>query len=150
MNTVLAPLCDYSLGPGTCPLTVESVIAWVIAENVETLVKVRRCALSKVQQYHLKLMYRLQVVAALESRLNRQEDPAEIRCLKEELATLKVKRDKAQHCWETQQQIIDCCKRDLVYMGELECPTTPEGTPSDAPTSTATEEIAEASVEASG
>ena len=34
-------------------------------------------------------------------------------------------------------------------MGELEHPATSEGTPSDAPTSTATEETAEASVEAS-
>ena len=35
-------------------------------------------------------------------------------------------------------------------MGELEHPATSEGTPLDAPTSTATEETAEASVEASG
>ena len=144
------PLMRLLLGPGTCPLTVESVIARVIAENVETLVEVRRRALSKVQQYHLELMSRLQVVAALESRLNRQEDPAEIRRLKQELAALKVKRDKAQHHRETQQQIIECCERDLVYVGELERPATSEGTPSDAPTSTATEETAEAPVEASG
>ena len=35
-------------------------------------------------------------------------------------------------------------------MGELDRPTTPEGASSDAPTSTSTEETAEASVEASG
>ena len=138
------------LGPGTCPLTVESVIAQVIAENVETLVEVRRCTLSKVQQYHLELMSRLQVVAALESHLNHQEDPAEIRHLKQELVALKVKRDKAQHHRETQQQIIECCERDLVYVGELEHPATSEGTPSDTLTPTATEETAEAPVEASG
>ena len=35
-------------------------------------------------------------------------------------------------------------------MGKLECTATSEGTPSDAPTSTAREETAEAPVEASG
>ena len=35
-------------------------------------------------------------------------------------------------------------------MGELDCPTAPEGTSSDAPTSTSTEETVEAPVEASG
>ena len=144
------PLMRLLLGLGTCPLTVESVITQVIAKNVETLVEVRRHTLSKAQQYHLELMSHLQVVAALESCLNRQEDPAEIRCLKQELATLKVKRDKAQHHWETQQQIIECCKRDLVYVGELECPAASEETPSDAPTSMATQETAEAPIEASG
>ena len=79
------------LGPGTCPLTVESVIARVIAENVETLVELRKRALSKVQQYHLELMSRMRAVAALESCLNRQEDPAEIRHLEQELDTLKKK-----------------------------------------------------------
>ena len=144
------PLMWLLLGPGTCPLTVESVIARVIAENVETLVEVRRRALLKAQQYHLKLMSRLQVVAALESHLNHQEDPSEIRRLKQELDALKVKQDKAQHRRETQQQIIKCCERDLVFVGELECPAASEGTPSDAPTSTAREETAEAPVEASG
>ena len=43
------PLMQLLLGPGTCPLTVESVIARVIAENVETLVKLRKRALSKAQ-----------------------------------------------------------------------------------------------------
>ena len=138
------------MGLGTCPLTVESVITRVIAENVETLVEVRRHTLSKAEQYHLELMFRLQAVAALESHLNCQEDPTEIRHLKQELAALKVKQDKAQHCRETQQQIIECCERDLVYVGKLECPTTSEGTSSDAPTSTAREETAEAPVEASG
>ena len=116
----------------------ESVIAWVIAENVETLVEVRKCTLSKAQQYHLELMSRIRAVAALESHLNRQEDPTEIRRLKQELDTLKAKQDRSRHRRETQQQII---KR---------CPTAPEGTFSDAPTSTSTEETAEAPVEASG
>ena len=35
-------------------------------------------------------------------------------------------------------------------MGELECPATSEGTPSDAPTQTAREETAESPIEASG
>ena len=144
------PLMRLLLGPGTCPLTVESVIAWVIAENVETLVELRKRALSKVQQYHLKLMSRMRAVAALESCLNRQEDPMEIRCLKQELDALKAKRDRSKHRRETQQQIIDRCEKDLVYVGELDRPTAPEGTSSDAPTSTSTEETAEAPVEASG
>ena len=46
------PLMQLLLGPGTCPLTVESVIARVIAENVETLFELRNRALSKAQQYH--------------------------------------------------------------------------------------------------
>ena len=144
------PLMRLLLGPGTCPLTVELVIAWVIAENMETLHEVRRRTLSKVQQYHLELMSRLQVVVALESCLNHQEDPAEIRRLKQELDTLKVKRDKAQHHRNCQQQIIECCKKDLVFVGELEHPAASEGTPLDAPTPTAREETAEAPVEASG
>ena len=144
------PLMRLLLGPGTCPLTVESVIARVIAENVETLVELRKRALSKAQQYHLELMSRMRVVAALESHLNHQEDPMEIRHLKQELDALKKKRDRSKHRRETQQQIIDCCEKDLVYVGELDCPTTPEGASSDAPTSTSTEETAEASVEASG
>ena len=49
-----------------------------------------------------------------------------------------------------QQQIIECCEKDLVFVGELECPAASEGTPSDAPTPTAREETAEAPVEASG
>ena len=85
------PLMRLLLGLGTCPLTVELVIAQVIAKNVETLVELRKRALSKAQQYHLELMSRMQVVAALESRLNRQEDPVEMRCLKQELDALKVK-----------------------------------------------------------
>ena len=59
----------------------EVVIVRVIAENVETLVEVRRHALLKAQQYHLELMSRLRAVAALESRLNHEQDPAEQRCL---------------------------------------------------------------------
>ena len=144
------PLMRLLLGPGTCPLTVESVIARVITENVETLVELRKHTLSKVQQYHLELMSRMWVVAALESHLNCQEDPAEIRCLKQELDALKKKQDRSKHRRETQQQIIDRCKMDLVYVGELDRPTAPEGASSDTPTSTSTEETAEASVEASG
>ena len=143
------PLMRLLLGPGTCPLTVELVIARVIAENVETLVEVRRHALSKVQQYHFELMSRLQSVAALESRLNHEQDPAEQRCMGQELDTLKAKRDKAQHRWEMQQQIIECCENDLVFVGELEPPTASEGTPLDALTPTARQETAEAPVEAS-
>ena len=144
------PLMRLLLGPGTCPLTMESVIARVITENVETLVELRRRALSKVQQYHLKLMSRMWAVAAMESRLNRQEDPAEIRCLQKELNALKKKRDRSKHRRQTQQQIIDRCETDLVYVGELDCPTISEGASLDAPTSTSTEETTEASVEASG
>ena len=66
------PLMRLLLKPGTCPLTVESVIARVIAENVETLVELRKHTLSKVQQYHHELMDRMWAVAAMESRLNRQ------------------------------------------------------------------------------
>ena len=97
------PLMQILLGPGTCPLTMESVIARVITENVETLVEVRKCTLSKAQQYHLELMSRMRVVAALESCLNRQEDPMEIRHLKQELDALRVKRDRSRHHRETQQ-----------------------------------------------
>ena len=143
------PLMRLLLGPGTCPLTVESVIARVIAENVETLVELRKCALSKAQQYYLELMSRMWAVAAMESHLNRQEDPVEIRCLKQELNALKKKRDRSKHRRQTQQQIIDHCEMDLVYVGELDRPTTPEGASSDALTSTSTKETAEASVEAS-
>ena len=144
------PLMQLLLGLGTCPLTVESVIAWVIAENVETLVELRKHALSKVQQYHIKLMSRMKAVAAMESRLSRQEDPVEIRHLQKELNALKKKRDRSKHRWQTQQQIIDHCEKDLAYVGELDCPTAPEGASSDAPPSATTEETAEASAEASG
>ena len=91
MNTVLAPFCRLLLGPGTCPLTVEAVIAWVIAENVETLHEMRQHALSKAQQYHLELMSLLQAVAALESHRNHEQDPAECKHMKKELDTLRVK-----------------------------------------------------------
>ena len=60
-----------------------------------------------------------------------------------------MKCDKAQRCQETQQQIIECCENDLVFVGELECPATPEETPSDTPTPTARQETAEAPIEAS-
>ena len=144
------PLLWLLLGPGTCPLTVEAVIAQVIAENVETLHEMRRHALSKVQQYHLELMSLLQAVAALESHCSHEQDPAECKRMKQELDALRVKRDKAQRCRDRQQQIIEHCKEDLVFVGELECTAVSEGTPSDAPTSTAREETAEAPVEASG
>ena len=144
------PLMWLLLGLGTCPLTMESVIARVIAENVETLVELRKRTLSKVQQYHLKLMTHMRAVAAMESHLNHQEDPVEIRHLQKELDALKKKRDRSKHRRQTQQQIIDHCEMDLVYVGELDCPTAPEGASSDAPTSTSTEETTEASVEASG
>ena len=85
------PLMRLLLGPGTCPLTVESVIARVITENVETLVELRKHALSKAQQYHIQLMSCMRAVATLESRLNRQEDPMEIRRLEQELDALKKK-----------------------------------------------------------
>ena len=124
------------LGPGICPLTVESVIARVIAENVETLVEVRKRTLSKAQQYHIELMSRMKAVAAMESRLSHQEDPTEIRHLQKELDSLKKKRDRSKHCRQMQQQIIDCCEKDLVYVGELDRPTAPEGASSDAPPST--------------
>ena len=128
----------------------EVVIARIIAENVETLHEVRQYTLSKAQQYHLELMSLLQAVAALESCHNHEQDPAERRCMKQELDALRVKRDKAQHRRDHQQQIIECCEEDLVFVGELECTATSEGTPLDAPTSTAREETAEAPVEASG
>ena len=128
----------------------ESVIAWVITENVETLVELRKCTLSKAQQYYLKLMSRMRAVAAMESLLNHHEDPAEIRHLKQELDALKKKCDRSKHRRQTQQQIIDCCEKDLVYVGELDHPTAPEAASSDALPSTTTEETAEASVEASG
>ena len=144
------PLMQLLLGPGTCPLTVESVIAWVITKNVETLVELRKHALSKAQQYHIELMSRMKVVAALESCLSRQEDPTEIRHLQKELDALKKKRDRSKHRRQMQQQIIDCCEKDLAYVGELDRPTAPEGASSDAPPSATMEETAEASAEASG
>ena len=144
------PLMQLLLGPGTCPLTVESVIAWVIAENVEALVELRKHALSKAQQYHIELMSRMKAVAAMESHLNRQEDPVEIRCLQKELDSLKKKRDRSKCHRQMQQQIIDRCEKDLAYVGQLDYPTAPESASSDAPPSATTEETAEASVEAPG
>ena len=144
------PLMQLLLGPGTCPLTVELVIAQVITENVETLVELRKCALSKVQQYHIELMSRMKAVAAMESRISHQEDPVEIRHLQKELNSLKKKRDRSKNCRQTQQLIIDRCERDLVYVGELDRPTAPEGVSPDAPPSATTAETAEAPAEASG
>ena len=95
-------------------------------------------------------MFLLQVVAALESHCNCKQDPAEHKCMKKELDTLRVKQGKAQHHRDSQQQIIECCEEDLVLVGELECTATSGGTPLDAPTSTASKETAEAPVEASG
>ena len=138
------------LGLGTCPLTMESVIARVIAENVETLVELRKHALSKAQQYHIELMSRMKVVAAMESHLSHQEDPAEIRHLQKELDSLKKKRDRSKHCRQTQQQIIDHCEKDLAYVGQHDHPTAPEGASSDTPLLATTEETAEASPEAPG
>ena len=144
------PLMQLLLGPGTCPLTVELVIARVIAENVETLVELRKRALSKVQQYHIELMSHMKVVAAMESCISHQEDPAEIRHLQKELNSLKKKRDRSKNHWQMQQLIIDRCERDLIYMGELDHPTAPEGVSPDAPPSATTPETAEAPTEASG
>ena len=144
------PLLQLLLGLGTSPLTEEAVIARVIAENVETLHEMRQRALPKVQQAHIELMSLLQAVAALESRCNCEQDPAECKRMKKELDALRVKQGKAQHHQDCQQQIIECCEEDLVLVGELECTATSGGTPSDAPTSTASEETAEAPVEASG
>ena len=144
------PLMRLLLGLGTCPLTVESVIAQVIAENVETLVELRKHALSKAQQYHIELMSHMKAVAAMESRISHQENPMEIRHLQKELDSLKKRCDRSKHCRQMQQQIIDCCERDLVYVGELDRPTAPEGASSDAPPSTTTAEMVEASAEASG
>ena len=144
------PLMQLLLGPGTCPLTVESVIARVIAENVETLVELRKRALSKAQQYHIELMSRMKVVAAMESCLSHQEDPVEIRRLQKELDSLKKKRDRSKHRRQMQQQIIDRCEKDLAYVGQLDRPTAPEGASSDAPPSATMEETAEASAEAPG
>ena len=110
----------------------------------------RRCTLLKAQQAHIELMSLLQVVAALESRRNCEQDPAEHKCMKKELNALRVKRDKTQHHQDCQQQIIECCEEDLVLLGELKCTATSGGTPLDAPTSTASEETAEAPIEASG
>ena len=70
--------------------------------------------------------------------------------MKKELDALRVKRDKAQCHRDHQQQIIECCEEDLVFVGELKCTATSGRTPSDALTSTATKETAEAPVEASG
>ena len=138
------------LGLGTCPLTVESVIARVIAKNVETLVELRKHALSKAQQYHIELMSHMKVVAAMESRISRQEDPVEIRRLQKELNSLKKRRDRSKNCRQTQQLIIDRCERDLVYVGELDCPTAREGVSPDALPSATTAETAEGPAEASG
>ena len=142
------PLMQLLLGPGTCPLTIELVIARVIAKNVEALVELRRRALSKVQQYHTDLMLLNRGVAALESCLNCQEDPAAIRHLQKELNALKAKRDKSKHRRMTQQHILDRCEKELAYVGELGHPTTLGGASPDTPTST--EETAEAPIEASG
>ena len=131
-------------------MTVESVIARVIAENVETLVELRKCALSKAQQYHIELMSCMKAVAAMESHISHQEDPAEIRRLQKELHSLKKRRDRSKNHPQTQQLIIDRCKRDLVYVGKLNRPTTPEGVSPDAPPSVTIAETAEAPAEASG
>ena len=72
-------------------MTMEAVIARVIAENVETLIELRKHALSKVQQYHIELMSHMKAVAAMESHISRQEDPVEIRHLQKELNSLKKK-----------------------------------------------------------
>ena len=89
------PLLHLLLGPGTSPLTEEVVIARVIAENVETLLEMRRRTLPKVQQAHIELMSLLQVVAALESHRNCEQDPAERKRMKKELDALRVKQSKA-------------------------------------------------------
>ena len=80
----------------------------------------------------------MKVVAAMESHISRQEDPVEIRRLQKELDSLKKKRDRSKHCRQMQQQIIDRCEKDLVYVGELNHPTAPEGVSSDALPSTTT------------
>ena len=144
------PLLQLLLGPETCPLTTEVVITQVIAENVETLHWIRRGTLPKAQQYHIELMSLLQSVAVLESHCNCEQDPAECKCMKRELDTLRVKRDKAQHRRDRQQQITERCEEYLVLVGELECTAASGGTTSDAQTSTASEETAEAPIEASG
>ena len=144
------PLLQLLLGPGTSPLTEEAVIAQVIAENMETLHEMRRHALPKVQQAHIELMSLLQEMAALESHHNREHDPAEHKRMKKELNALRVKQGKAQRRQDRQQQIIEYCEEDLVLVGELECTATSGRTPLDALTSTASEETAEAPVEASG
>ena len=126
------------------------VIARVIAENVETLHEMRRHTLLKAQQYHIELMSLLQAVAALESCCNCEQDPAECKCMKKELDALRVKRDKAQRHQDCQQQIIEYCEEDLVFVGELKHTATSGGTPSDAPTSTAREETAEAPLRPQG
>ena len=144
------PLMQLLLGPGTCPLTVESVIAQVIAENVKTLVELRKRALSKTQQYHIKLVSRMKVVAAMESRISHQENPAEIRRLQKELTSLKKRRNRSKNRRQMHQLIIDRCERDLVYVGELDHPTAPEGVSADAPPLPTTAETAEAPAEASG
>ena len=144
------PLLQLLLRPGTSPLTEEAVIAWVFAENVETLHEMRRRTLPKVQQAHIELMSLLQAVAALESHHNREQDPAECKRMKKELDALRVKQGKAQHRRDRQQQIIERCEEDLVLVGELEHTATSGGTPSDTPTSTVSEETAEAPIEASG
>ena len=115
------PLLQLLLGPGTSPSTAEAVIARVIAENVETLHEMRRRALPKAQQAHIELMSLLQVVAALESRRNCEQDPTESKRMKKELDALRVKRDKTQRRRDRQQQIIECCEEYLVLVGELEC-----------------------------
>ena len=83
----------------------------------------------------------------MKSCLSHQEDPAEIRHLQKELDSLKKKCDRSKHCRQMQQQIIDWCEKDLAYVGQLDCPTAPEGASSDAPPSATTEETAEASPE---
>ena len=140
----------YATTPGAGHLSLDRGVgdSPVIAENVETLAELRRRALSKAQQYHIELMTRMRGVAALESCLNRQEDPAAVRRLQQELDALKVKRDRSKRHRETQQQIIDRCEKELAYVGELDRPTVPEGASSDVPTST--EQTAEAPIEASG
>ena len=74
----------------------------------------------------------------------------EIRHLQKELDSLKKKCDRSKHCRQMQQQIIDCCEKDLAYVGQLDRPTAPEGASSDAPPLATMEETAEASAEAPG
>ena len=90
----------------------------------------------------------MKAVAAMESCLSRQEDPAEARHLQKELNSLKKQHDWSKHRRQMQQQIIDCCKKDLAYVGQFDCPTAPEGAPSGAPPSVTMEDTAEASAEA--
>ena len=116
----VGPLLTMLLAPGTCPLTSEAVIARVVAENIDTLERLRQETLPLAIQAQKDLHACRREVAQLLKSRTLETDQAAHKRSKRKLDALRVMQDTLQECRDCHQAVLNRCDDELIDVGVLD------------------------------